>query len=203
MNGLTKKLQAMKAQLEGHDWRGPVGRAMQNVVRSHYIGRGGVFWPRMGKAFARADTDNSVRMKVEGQEAAILQHKIHGGTIRAKTGRMLAIPANPDAKSKGSPSTFSTPALQLAVFGGHAALVEKVGGGRKQRAGQHVNLGGVQRTARGWKQVQERFRVWYWLKAAVTQQADPNALPPHGMVESVCLDAMKKWAARFASGSQT
>lgn len=169
-------------------------RALENHVRKYYRDRGGVFWPRMGKAWVPETAGDVAKVSVEGEWGAILQHKITGGTIRAANAKNLAIPANEQARKKGAPRNFKSPKLRVIRFGrnGPKALVKddrkSVGKGKKKRAKP------------GQGKPRKKPEVWYWLKESVTQKADPGALPPMGPLGAAVRVAVAEYVAKRAGG---
>jgi hypothetical protein len=93
--------------------------------------------------------------------------KVFGGTIRAKNVTMLAIPVDPEAYNR-RPAVFEA-ATGLPLF-----LIPRTGGAVLATAG----FGTV--TPR------------YVLKKSVTQQPDPNAMPPREELEKVALEAAER-----------
>lgn len=182
-------------------------RALESAWRDYYVGRGGVFWPRLGKggsvpggtrqggggsAWTQAATDNAATVSVEGEWGAILRHKITGGPVRAATAGNLAIPANDTARRKGSPRTFGSPKLRVVRFGknGPLALVRDdrpAGGSAKKKRGKG-------------KAPKKKPEVWYWLKPAVVQKADPGAMPPMPLLGEAVARAVRAWMVRRGGG---
>jgi hypothetical protein len=104
-------------------------------------------------------------------------HKVTGGVVRAKSGRMLAIPLRSQAKEAGSPKEWSTPGDGQLVF-------------IKTRRGAFLfrNLG-----FRGGGRIKgQQLEVWYKLVASVRHLADPTALPPRADLEAAILDQVKR-----------
>lgn len=193
--------------LAGNNALAVAGRTLENAWRKYYIGRGGVFWPRLGKGGAvpgqdkpsaetwgQGGTGGTVYVEVGGVWGPILQHKINGGPIRAKTAKNLAIPANAEARKKGSPRNFDAGFLRFVRFGpnGPKALVkaEKKKGKKGKRAKP------------GQAKPRKKPEVWYWLKESVTQKADPAALPPMGDLGAAVEKAVRDYLMRSGWGPQ-
>lgn len=181
------------------------GHSLEEAWRDYYRKRGGVFWPRLGKGGAvpgggqapartwgQTITGRRIAVHVEGVWAAILGHKIKGGVIEARTGKNLAIPANAEARKKGSPRNFKGDFLRFVRFGpnGPKALVkaEKKNGRKGKRAKP------------GQAKPRKKPEVWYWLKASVTQKADPGALLPMGDLSRAVATAVNDYLRRTGWG---
>ena len=122
------------------------------------------FWDRIRNATALTEFDN-VHATVAVADPAFNQ-KVYGGTIHAKKGKALAIPAVPEAAGV-SPLTMNN--LRLVVFkdSNRAALVSNIA----------TNIT-IQRNGKIKARSSTISRVIYWLVKSVTQSADPRALPP-------------------------
>ena len=158
-------------------------------------------WPSQGfYKDCAAGTD----YRVEGSRAIIsvdnekapgaIRHQFYGGTIRMKD-KKLTIPAGPQFYGKRA-GDFTD--LRLAVFGrgGPAALVVRKGGtGTVNFAtgkGRHVKGAGVRAVAAA--HAQGRELVAFWLKDEVTQEANPEVIPPEDMYKEVAVAALEELA---------
>ena len=114
------------------------------------------FWLRKVKDHTRFQgaTDREATVSIASRE---FLHKLRGGTITAKSGKMLAIPLSDFAKRMGSPREWNDRS-QLFVIKttSQAFLARKTGNGEGKGA----------------------IEFLYLLKHSVTQIADPRALPP-------------------------
>lgn len=185
-------LEAAGKTLFGRQALPVAARALEENVRKYYRDRGGVFWPRLGKAWVPETVGDVAKVSVDGEWGAILRHKITGGTIRAANAKNLAIPANPQARKKGAPRNFASPKLRVVRFGkgGPLALVKDdrkpKGPGTKKRGKAGA--------------AKKKPEVWYWLKESVTQKADPAALPPTGPLGAAVAAAVTKWLKKRLGG---
>lgn len=202
-------LEAAGKTLFGRQVLPVAARALEESWRDYYRGRGGVFWPRLGKGAEVADKatlekfgetkwkrgaqgETVATVSVEGAWGAILRHKITGGTIRAENAENMAIPANPQARKNGASRNFASPKLRVVRFGkgGPLALVKDdrkpKGPGKKTRGKAGA--------------AKKKPEVWYWLKESVTQKADPAALPPTGPLGAAVAAAVTKWLKKRLGG---
>lgn len=160
-------------------------------------------------------TDSSATVTVASPELA---HKITGGTITAKRGGSLTLPASAEAYSAGSPREGNTPALRVAlVFDPQydcyrAALVAAVDYLREVRSGKQAGVlvrakqskltvgedGSVKQSKSN--ATQGLDTVWYWLVKSVTQAADPRALPDPAMLETAVREAANDWLESIMGG---
>jgi len=136
------------------------------------------FWSRVvkrGTSFTGA-TENEATVTVASREFV---HKLRGGTIRAKSGHMLAIPLRSQAKAAGSPGEWSTPGDGQLTF-------------IRTKKGAYLfrNRGFRGRGGRGMKG--QRLEAWYKLVASVRHLADPTALPEEGVLAAAVADQAEK-----------
>lgn len=116
--------------------------------------------------------------------------KYYGGTIKADD-KLLAIPARTEAYGS-SPRLF--PFLTAIFFRstGTKALVEtertKLGKGGGKKGSSEVKTAGM---------------VWYWLVDSVSQERDPQALPPENALIAGLMDTAQKHWARTVTEIQT
>ena len=201
---LTPALQGIAAQVKNtRPLMAALGREMQNTWRDHFRDRGGAFWTGIREATQLTEWDaTSATVTVGSPEGAKLEHKITGGTVRAKLPRKyLAIPANQEARMLGWPSHWSRPGdgqlepvfgrgrqiVGLAMVGiRDKGLRNRIGltRGRTRRAKPGKNARGV------WK-----GKIMYWLKKEVTHRPDPNAMPPETVVEARLIARAQSWLA--------
>lgn len=124
------------------------------------------FWGRMRKATALGRVDDAGATVVISDPA--MNQKVFGGTITAKEGKFLSIPARQEAYGR-SPRMFSDLHF-VALSGGRGMLV------------QHYSTA-LTYFKRGKKEGQIKSKteqgggVFYWLVKSVTQTADERALP--------------------------
>lgn len=158
-------------QLVGPDARQGALKAVQRGVvkqlQSHFARRdktpnrlGGKrthFWGQIRKATSAGKvTTNRAVVTVADYRFA---QKLHGGTIRPKRSKMLAIPIRPEAH--GVRPRVLEDRLGIDMF-------VRSSSGRVWLAG---------------KAPDGSLRVYYVLKKSVTQKADPDALPPEAAVD--------------------
>lgn len=169
---LGPELLAKAAALNPRALADQLGAAGARLTKSHLLklnqerpnalgGRRTNFYAQGARATTWSATDTGATVVVAAQGLA---QRFHGGTINAKPGKALSIPADAEAHGR-SPREFSD--LRLVVFGatGRAALVTA--------RSTAIRLG-----KRGVKAVSSTFeRVLYWLVKSVTQRADPSVLP--------------------------
>lgn len=133
------------------------------------------FWSKTvkrGTSFTGA-TENEATVTIASREFV---HKLRGGTIRAKAGRMLAIPLRSQAKAAGSPGEWSTPGDGQLTF-------------IRTKKGAYLfrNRGFRGRGIKG-----QRLEAWYKLVASVRHLADPSALPEEGVLSAAVADQAEK-----------
>lgn len=126
------------------------------------------FWLHEGRrnTALASFSDNEAVVSIASEAIA---HKLHGGEVRPKRGRALAIPACNEAYRAGQPSAMNKDMLEfvpLKLGGLVGMLIER----------QHDV---IRRTKQGFKQGQKRGgKIWFWLMAKVTHRPDPQTLPP-------------------------
>lgn len=134
------------------------------------------FWSRVVKrstSFTGA-TETEATATVASREFV---HKLKGGTVRAKSGRMLPLPLRSQAKAAGSPKEWSTPGDGQLVF-------------IKTRKGAFLFRN---RGFRGTGSIKgQRLELWYKLVASVRHLADPTALPADGVLDAAVADQAEK-----------
>jgi len=160
---------------------------VQNALRTHFDKknsegnkRGWVrsnFWSKIvkrGTVFTGA-TENEATVTIASREFV---HKLRGGTVRAKSGRMLAIPLTNQAKAKGSPGDWTVKGdgkLSFVKTPKGAFLIYNRGFRSKNGL-----------TAKG-----QKGEAWYKLVASVRHLADPTALPPMAELEVAAMNAAR------------
>ena len=167
--GLERALEAAARDLgRSRPLLAKLGKSLEKELRQHFLQRDREgnhhgwpskhFWNREIRANTALTSVTEDQATVTIASPAMAQ-KVYGGTIRAKRGRFLAIPATQEAYEAGSPREG----------GMHLFLVA-----------ESPRKGGMQ----GVFQPKGRFflmgedgLVHYWLKQSVTQAADPEALP--------------------------
>ena len=159
-----------------------VGRRVENVLRDYFLQRNeegnkqgwprSNFWSQTVAAATRFEgaTDTEATVRIASRE---FLHKLEGGTIRAKNGRMLTIPLTEEAKKKGSPSEWNDK-KDLFVL--------------KSKKENRAYL------AR--KKGKKDLELLYLLIASVHQEKDPRALPPKGTLEAAAEDEAGKFLER-------
>lgn len=160
------------------------GRRVERELRGHFLKkdrqgnrRGWArshFWNRRirtSTAFAGA-TDAGATVEISDPA---IEQKIHGGTIRAKRSKFLALPLTEEAKMKGSPREWGKKELRLIVTPRGAFLMKRTTNAQGEKGG---------------------LNAMYKLKRSVTQDADPTALPAKGVLEAAVDDEAEKFYAR-------
>lgn len=134
------------------------------------------FWSRVvkrGTSFTGA-TENEATVTIASREFV---HKLRGGTVRAKSGKMLAIPLRSQAKAAGSPKEWSTPG------DGQLTFIRTKKGAFLFRNRGFRGRGGIKG---------QRLEAWYKLVASVRHMADPTALPEEGVLSAAVADQAEK-----------
>ena len=147
------------------------GGALESLVRRHFLERGREpnkqgwpsrnFWAKEGaqKTALIGVTESGATI---GISSPAIAHKIQGGTIRPKRGKMLAIPASARAYAAGSPRAGKWASGELFLV---------------RPSGKNPFLA----SAAG-----DAITPQYWLVPSVTQAPDPRTLPtPEAMAEAV------------------
>ncbi len=161
------------------------GRRVSNVLREHFHMRNSEgnrrgwqvrsnFWSKVVAAATHFEgaTDTEATVRIASYE---FLHKLQGGVIRAKSGRMLAIPLTATAKKAGSPREW----------------------GDKKRGEIFVLKSKEENKAfLARKKGENAIELLYLLIASVNQEADPRALPPKGTLEAAAEDEAGKFLER-------
>jgi hypothetical protein len=188
----------------------PLLRVMQrrgvNELKKHFAARNAEpnsmgwpktnFWNREGRDNTGAGelTDQSAMIVVA---SAAIAHKVKGGTITAKRGKMLAIPLTAEAYKAGSPREANMPGLFLMKRKGDvgraflAIADPQPGGSKPARSGkkglQAKDTGGI--------------RPQYLLIRSVNQRADPRTLPDPAAFAAAIHDEAEKFLVRRTARS--
>jgi len=168
-----------------------MGKGVENALRTHFDRknsegnkRGWVrsnFWSKIvkrGTAFTGA-TENEATVTIA---SPAFVHKLRGGTVRAKSGRMLAIPLTNQAKAAGSPGEWSKPG------DGKLSFV-------KTPKGAFLIYNRGFRSKKGMTAKGQKGEAWYKLVASVRHLADPTALPESGVLEMAAANAARSQIA--------
>lgn len=156
-----------------------VQRRGVNELKRHFLVRNrepnSMGWPKRN-FWSREGRDNTGAGPVTAESATItvasaaIAHKLTGGTITPKRGKMLAIPLTPEAYKAGSPREGNMPGLfliQRKGSTGRAFLATADALGAKKPKG-----------AKSMAPRDNGIRPQYLLVRSVTQSADPRTLPP-------------------------
>jgi hypothetical protein len=167
----------------------PIGQGVAQLVKAHLTALdtarqndlGGTpthFYRKGAQATTWSPVAEGVVIRVDHQGIA---QRYFGGTIKAKPGGALTIPADPEAYGKRA-REFNN--LRLVVFGesGRAALVTAIA--------SNIRIG-----KRGVKAVSSTVqRVMYWLVKSVTQEPDPTVLPTDDAIDGATTLAVTSYA---------
>lgn len=149
------------------------------------------FWAQFARRVALVSASSEMAVVGVQDPQGALQHKITGGTIRAKRGRMLAIPLTATAYRLGAmariPDAFPDAFVMRTRKGAWIVRSrwENRGGRRRGRQGKFVS---------GLKQ--ERLEFLFRLLPSVTQRADPRALPEPEDFAREALAGITGWMRR-------
>ena len=194
-NSLEPELSLMAARLrDTRPMMAVAGNEMRMAYAEHFRNKRPFYQTEIARYLVGpALTPTTAEITVGGTGGPMLLHKISGGRVYGKTskGKMLAIPARPEAKKAGWPRDGKTPPLKVIVWqgGNRAALVEDVSlkvSGRGAR--------------RKWTAVKPPMRVWYWLVKSVYHRPDPTALPDKLGVDARIIARMREWYAGVLAG---
>ena len=156
------------------------GKALEKCVKQHFLERDKEpsphgwpkqhFWVRKGRNNTQLTeiTSNSATVSIASPEIA---HRLYGGTITPKRGKMLALPLTAKAYSSGSPREGGIPGLFLLARKGkygRAFLAIKKGKGKNAT-----------------------IEVQYLLIKSVTHQPDPNTLPTAQALSQAVIPAVE------------
>ncbi len=148
-------------------------------------------WPSQGFfAGGRNSVEKSVGIaKLNDKEAIVtiadvrFAHRINGGTVPAKRGRLLAIPLRAEAYALAGKGTIRESAsfLKLVVFPKGVYLIQNTGGGK------------------GAKDV--AIKPWFKLVPRVTHRPHPNEAPDKNQLDSDAKAAMTRAADLLLLGT--
>jgi hypothetical protein len=143
------------------------------------------FWNRQvrSKIAISQITSTTATVTISSPE---LLHRIHGGTIRPKRGKTLAIPANAEAYKAGSPREANVDQLDyIPLHQGNlvGALIRRF---------QSI----IKRTKKGSTGKMIGGDVWYWLVRSVNTKPHPEELPSENILANSILDEARKAVAR-------
>jgi hypothetical protein len=152
-------------------------------------GRRTHFWGQYAKTVVpRADAERAI-VAIEDPQAGAsgaspLLHHYQGGTITAKPGKALTIPAVPEAHGTRAREWNN---LHFAILGGKAALLEN--------AATNIRIG-----KKGVKAVSSQFaRVIFWLVKSVTHRPDPTVVPSAEVLLLAAHNAVSRIVRRVAT----
>lgn len=148
-------------------------------------------WPRQNfwAAFARrvalaSASPTRAIVRIQDPQGA-LRHKLTGGTIRAKRGKMLAIPLTGEAYRRGAmariPDAFPDAFLLRTQRGAYIVR------GTYQTRGSGRKRSGIKG---------QRLQFLYRLVPSVTQAADPQALPAPAVLGREAAEGLEGWIRR-------
>ena len=159
------------------------GREVGSLLKRHFIRkdrtepnqlseRRSNFWLAVSRTVQQPEMENPTTVSVTISHPAFAQ-KVFGGTIRAKAAGALTIPVEERAYGRTAHVFEEETGLKLFLL--------RTGKG----AFQNAVLAVKDNSAKG-------FTVEYILTQSVTQQADPDALPPKSALESAILARSQK-----------
>lgn len=157
-------------------------RGLASTNRNPYGARGG-FWNRMLSG-TKAMADAQFAILRMPREVAL---RFHGGTVRPKTTKFLAIPARKEAYGK-SPRDFNDLRFAVLPVGGPVLI---------QAAQTQITFNKARRVRRGGKEI--GGGVFFWLRRSVTVRGDAGVLP----TKQELLDAAGQAGERFIIGRLT
>jgi hypothetical protein len=187
LDDLVTALDTLSGEVAGDQIKKVVGRSMQQTIRQHFERLAGDsehhqtaenlggertgFYERAALGVHQAQLESggvSVSVELEG-----LAQRLFGGTIEAKPGSFLTIPARTETYGHRA-SEFSN--LMMIIFpSGSGALVAKSGGGTFRGRGRGKGGRNIGKPL----PAIDKFGsdVYYWLVKQVTQRPDPSVLP--------------------------
>lgn len=162
ISALAKVAQKLQNAVDGDAITQTAQRALSRTVADFYAAKGSQFYarfsPTVQDGFREAMEKHKAALVLEGMNARILAHKVNGGPIVPKRGKMLAIPLTPEARKRGSPSDASYPELFI--------LPDKA-----------KNQAFLARKWKGKGASKRPLQLWYLLVRSVMQKPHPDALP--------------------------
>ena len=200
-DGITPDLERIAGQLRNpRGLMGALGVELQRTLRDHFFGRGGVY-AQIGRAVSKPEFDEtSATVTVVEPVGKILIHKINGGVVKPITGRMLAIPARPEARTLGWPRMWDPGHEKMEMLFGRGgvpvalALAQSFSGKRGGKFNTHAAKAGTPTGGGG------VGLIMYWLKYSVTHRPDPQALPDEETVNDRLRDRAEQYLADAKDG---
>lgn len=200
-------LNALAASVSGDRISRRAGVAAMKTLREHFKSRpdNAKGWPSQGFWNTIAQATHLGYVDAAGADIAITHpaifQKLHGGTITPKRGKYLAIPAMPEAAAAGSPREGATPELMFYLAphpaGGDRPALAAFTQGTKQIKDRRKGHAGQMRTVPDKK---KPVGIWYWLVRSVTQQPDPDTLPPGDVMGDAILDELNAFLDEVITG---
>jgi hypothetical protein len=194
----TRSLEALRLGLAGSGRKqlmGILGKTGEVVLRKHFAQRESEpnkrgwpkqhFWSRIRRVTAydpSRTTEESATVVVSEPAFGM---KVHGGTIRPKTAKALAIPLQALAYGD-QPKSGRIPGLKLIVLRGQAYL------GTDGDATLSKSQGNIKRVKNS------KLRLYYILKKSVTQKPDARALPDQMVLAAALTGAAEGYVRRLA-----
>ncbi len=188
LEGLQQSIEALGGGLTGEEIRLVMGNAAKEVIKDHFAQLSNdEAHHRSARSlgatptgyFARAsDATHDPQLENEGVSISIdlagIAQRLFGGTIEARPGSFLTIPARTEAYGKRA-RDFTN--LRLIIFpSGAGALVERDATvARGGKGGRQTKLAGSLGGTRKGDAI--GGGVYYWLVRSVTQGPDPSVLP--------------------------
>lgn len=165
------------------------GRAVANTLRNHYGeldrtrvnkwgGKRTHFWARV-RSSVQAPRVNGSQAVVSINHVGLGQ-KVSGGVIRPVRKQWLTIPAAAEAYGKTA-REFNN--LHFEVLSGKPALVTNASSG----ISYNKRTGKIKQTS------SEGGKVMFWLRKRVTQQPDPQALPPQADLNAAAVAGIESY----------
>ena len=150
------------------------------------------FWDRIRKQTALGKVDEAGAEVVISDPA--FNQKLHGGTIKPREGKYLALPAVAEAyghspREFGLHPIFGRGGVVRGLAENYATAVKF---GRTRKDGTRKVTPGA--TTGG--------RVMYWLVESVTQEADERALPPEAELRAALSDEADAFFAQLPAGKK-
>ena len=172
---IVKAAQKISALADGDAITQEAQRALTRTVADFYAAKGSQFYARFSPTaqdgFKDAMDKRKASLVLEGMNASILAHKVNGGPIVPKRGKMLAIPLTPEARKRGSPSDASYPELFV--------LPDKA-----------KNQAFLARKWKGKGASKKPLQLWYLLVRSVMQHPHPDALPTEEQIKDGVVPAV-------------
>jgi len=193
----TLALRALKAGIKPARLQRPAGAAVTQLFRNHFTALNAARANQMGGTrtnfYAGAARSTSWQPVPDGLVIAVnkqgIRQRFFGGTINAKPGKALTIPADPAAYGKRA-REFNN--LHVAIFKGSTGNAI---GALFTNAATNISIG-----KRGVKAKSSTIeRVMYWLVKSVTQRPDPTVLPTDAAITGAALTGMRQYIAAIVA----